>query len=1296
MILKRVNLVIFILSFFLCNLAKAQSKRIIKWTEPKVFNFSKNISVTAFNFENCSHDGGQDYMPIYSERIPLPDGNVNVDFTITDAVYQNVAPKDQSLVSRSINSEITPDINIVTYRKISAAWVSFIPIRKNQSTGLYEQLVSFTITKVNKAAKYSSASVQRYYAPQSVLATGKWYKVAVTTDGIFKMSYSFLKNQLGISDLDNIDPKNIRVYGNGGGMVPMLNSDWRADDLLENAIYVEGEDDGKFNFTDFVLFYGQGPDRWNYTSSDQRFHHQKNNYSDSTYFFINVDKGPGKRIQLQSNSNQNPTSQLTTFDDYRFYEIDKNNLIKSGREWYGDAFDVQPSQDFVFSFPNLTPGSQAYLKTDVAGRSFNGGANGSNFKVSYNNQVIQNINVTSVLNDFTQPYCSVPTANTTALFNPVGQDITLKINFTALYQPANGWLNYLELNVKRNLVFTGSSLFFRDKSSTGIGNYTKFSVTEVPSTGFQIWDITIPWNVLKQDNAYNAGTSSFTVATDTLKQFVMFNASAYKAPEVVGPVENQNLHSLPQADLIIIAHSEFYNEANRLAEFHRNHDTLRVVVATPEQVYNEFSSGAQDVSAIRDFCKMFYDRATATSDLPRYLLLFGDGSYDNKGVLYKSGNYIVTYQSLNSCSPTNSYCSDDFFGLLDDSEGYWNTNEETDLGIGRIPAGSEAQAKLVVDKVISYTTAPGKIIDESACAGNLSPMGDWRNTLTFIADDQDGILHVNTADKLAKRAQADVPVYNIDKIYLDGFQQVSTPGGQRYPSVKDAINKRIEKGSLLINYTGHGGELGWTEERVLEVSDVRSWKNYEKLAVFITATCEFSRYDDPSRTAAGELCLVSGAGGAIGLFTTTRLAYSNTNENINTAMIDSMFTPKNGEMPRLGDIFNSAKRQTANDPGQRNFALLGDPAVRMRYPKYNIVATEINGTNISIANDTLKALSTVTIKGEVRDANGNKLSNFNGVVYPTVYDKVDSLKTLRNDSTGNNQSGLFNYVIQKSVLYKGKASVTNGDFQFTFIVPKDIKYNVGKGRLSFYAQDGFEDAQGYNNTINIGGVNLNAASDSKGPQIKLYLNNDKFVFGGTTNENPSVYAELADSNGINTVGNGIGHDITIQLDNANDKIYTLNDYYQGDLNSYSKGKVIYPLEDLTPGRHTLTLKAWDIYNNSSETYTEFVVSESTKMTLSRVLNYPNPFTTKTSFFFEHNLSCQTLKVDIRIFTVSGKLIKTISQYVNCDGFRQDGVDWDGRDEYGDLIGKGVYLYRLKVSSLNGQSAEKIEKLVILK
>jgi hypothetical protein len=1277
----------------ICATAQTISRNIV-WQDNKTYHFSKSLSATILYFENCAPDASKNNMPFYSERFDLPNGNP-INFTLSNTVFADLdIPKDISMWD-SIGYDIVPQTTITTYKKQSAAWVSFLPIRKNPISGRYEKLISFTLNAIPVAGKGNpSIGTNKVYATESVLATGKWYKIGVTTDGVYQLTYNFLKNTLGIADIDKHDPRNMRIYGNGGGMLPMLNSTWRADDLLENAIQVSGESDGVFNNADYVLFYGQGPNRWS-LRADQNFYHEKHDYCDTTYYFITFDKGTGKRLGNHINLQVTPTYTVNTFNDYLFYEVDKYNLIKSGRTWYGDPFDVQPTQDLSFSFPNIAAGSQAFIKVDMAGRSFKGGANGSSMKVSYNGSQILDTKMASVLDDFTQPYCAVPVVGTSALFNPVSDNINLRFAFSAIYQPANAWLNYVDINVKRNLIFSGNEISFRDKSTVGAGNTARFELSNVPAS-YQLWDITLPWDVKTQEHTINGNQASFVANADTLHQYFAFNSNAYKNASAFGQVANQNLHALLQTDYIIVTTPAYLAQANRLADFHRSFDTLNVVVVTDAQVYNEFSSGATDVSAIRDFCKMFYDRATSTADMPQYLLLFGDGTYDNKYILYKANNYIVSFQSENSCSPTASYCSDDFFGLLDNNEGLWTTTEEPDLGIGRIPANSEEEARMIVDKIINYQSIPGKIVDETACNTDASTMGDWRNVLCFIADDQDGVLHVNSADKLANKARAKAPVYNIDKIYLDGFQQVSTPGGQRYPSVKDAINKRIEKGALLVNYTGHGGELGWTEERVLEIADVRSWKNKAKLPVFITATCEFSRYDDPSRTSAGELCLVNSDAGAIALFTTTRLAYSFTNENINAAMIDSMFSLKNGNYPRLGDIFSAAKRQTSNDPGQRNFALLGDPAVQMVYPKLKVAATQLNGQPINTSTDTLKALSTVTIKGEVQDAGGNKLSNFNGIVYPTVYDKVDSLKTLRNDSTGNNQSGFFNYQIQKNILYKGKASVTNGDFEFTFIVPKDIKYNVGSGRISFYVQNGFDDGSGYNSNLKIGGINNNAITDKLGPEVKLYMNNEKFVFGGLTNNTPVVYALLSDSSGINTVGNGIGHDITVTVNDDAGKIYNVNDYYQSNLNSYSSGKVIYPIETLSAGRHSIKLKVWDINNNSSDAYTEFTVAESADMVIDRILNYPNPFTTNTRFFFEHNLTCQTLQVDIKIFTVSGKLIKNLSQYVDCQGYRLDGISWDGRDDYGDPIGKGVYIYKLKVSTAEGRSAEKLEKLVILR
>ncbi|MBL7927485.1 MAG: type IX secretion system sortase PorU [Bacteroidia bacterium] len=1287
-------LTVFIFCGFISGKSQTISRTLI-WEDYKTYHFSKTVSANILYFENCAPDVSKNNMPFYSERFELASSQP-LNFELSNAVYADLVVPAGVTMWDSIGFDIKPQTTITTYKKQSAAWVSFLPIRKNQTTGRYEKLISFTLTSVVSGLKGSANTMaHRVYAAESVLASGKWYKIGVTNDGVYQLNYNFLKNTLGIADIDKLNPQNLRIYGNGGGMVPMLNSIWRPDDLLENAILVSGEGDGVFNNNDFVLFYGQGPDRWS-LRADQNFYHEKHDYCDTTYYFITFDKGTGKRIGNIPNLQTTPTVTVNTFNDYLFYEVDKYNLIKSGRTWYGNPFDVQPTQDFSFNFSNVVAGSQAFLKIDVAGRSFKGGANGSSIKVTYNGGQLLDTKIASVLDDFTQPYCAVPVVGTSTSFAPTSSNIDLRFSFSAIYQPANAWLNYIDLNVKRNLVFTGNEIAFREKTTVAPGNTALFELGNMPTSSYYLWDVTTPWDVKNQGHNNTGGLVTFTAQSDTLHQYFAFNSNAYKNATAFGQVANQNLHGISQVNMLIVTTPAYLAEANRLAEFHRNFDTLSVAVVTDVQVFNEFSSGAADVSAIRDFCKMFYDRAANNAEMPHYLLLFGDGTYDNKYILYKANNYIVSYQSENSCSPTASYCSDDFFGLLDDNEGLWTTTEEPDMGIGRIPANNVEEAQMVVDKIINYQSLPGKIVDETACNTDATTMGDWRNTLCFIADDQDGVLHVNSADKLANKAKAKAPVYNIDKIYLDGFQQVSTPGGQRYPAVKDAINKRVEKGALLLNYTGHGGELGWTEERVLEIADIRSWKNKAKLPVFITATCEFSRYDDPSRTSAGELCLVNSSAGAVALFTTTRLAYSFTNENINAAMIDSMFSLKNGKYPRLGDIFSAAKRQTSNDPGQRNFALLGDPAVQMVYPKLKVAATQLNGQNINTATDTLKALGTVTIKGEVQDAAGNKLSNYNGIVYPTVYDKMDSLKTLRNDSTGNNQSGNFNYQIQKNILYKGKVSVTNGAFEFTFIVPKDIKYNTGHGRISFYVQNGFEDGSGFNTNIKIGGINTSAVADKLGPEVKLYLNNEKFVFGGLTNNNPVVYALVADSSGINTVGNGIGHDITVTVNDDANKIFNVNDYYQSNLNSYSSGKVIYPLELLPPGRHALKIKVWDIHNNSSDAYTEFTVAESAGMVIDRVLNYPNPFTTNTRFFFEHNLTCQTLLVDIKIFTLSGKLIKNLSQYVDCQGYRLDGIAWDGRDDFGDPIGKGVYIYKLKVTSAEGQSADKIEKLVILR
>jgi len=528
-------------------------------------------------------------------------------------------------------------------------------------------------------------------------------------------------------------------------------------------------------------------------------------------------------------------------------------------------------------------------------------------------------------------------------------------------------------------------------------------------------------------------------------------------------------------------------------------------------------------------------------------------------------------------------------------------------------------------------------------------------------------------------------------VFFDAFKQESTPGGARYPDVNEAINEAVDKGSLIVNYTGHGGETGWGHERVLKVFDVNSWSNTTGFPLFVTATCEFSRFDDPGRTTAGELVLLNSSGG-IGLLTTVRLVFSSPNFTLNQTFYNEVFTKTNNEYPTIGEIFMNVKNNASNvsNPNNRNFTLLGDPALRLAYPIHNVATTKINGVNVS-PNDTLKALSKVTIEGEVRDASGNKLTNFNGLIYPIVFDKPKQIVSLANDG-----GTPFTFDLQTSKLFKGKVSVNNGDYSYTFVVPKDISYNYGQGKLSYYAENQVEDANGYYTNFYIGGTADNYESDNIGPEIELFMNDENFVFGGITDEKPILLANISDVHGINMVGNGIGHDIIAVLDDKTEESFILNDFYEADLNSYQNGKVYFPFNDLEEGRHKLTLKVWDVYNNSSEATIEFVVVKTKDIVLEKVYNYPNPFTTYTEFWFEHNQPGKQLYAQVQIFTVSGKLVKTLDKHILNEGFRSTSITWDGLDEYGDRIGRGVYVYRLKVRTENYSVAEKYEKLVILR
>lgn len=1082
----------------------------------------------------------------------------------------------------------------------------------------------------------------------SVLSSDKWYKVSVTNTGVHKLSYNDFQN-LNIA-LNDIDINSIKLFGNGGGMLPNLNSQFRYNDLQENAIYVyDFNNNGYFNSNDYILFYAESPNKWSYSESIDLFEYKEHLFSDECYYFITIDPDSnGKRI-LNKPLLTDYTKVIKSFNDFKVHESNIENLIQSGREWYGERFGIIDNYIFDFSFPNLINSEPIYIKTSVAARSLNS----SYFTVNANSNFISNINIPNIVYDYATEYAK-KASNTQAYISSSDQ-ISIELEFNYSENNAIGWLDYLQLNARRSLAMHNNILSFRDLESLDSLAIGKFEISNANSSTI-VWDVTDVLNVKKVNANLNGSVLSFIDSLDILREYCAFENS-FLTPNLIGMIENQNLHNISlDVNYVIISHPIFLTQANRLSDIHEYYDNLTSVVVTPQQIYNEFSSGMQDVAAIRDFLKMLYDRQNSNLE---YALLFGDGSYDNKDRIINNTNFIPTFQSTNSLSPVNSFVTDDFFALLDDDDGDL-INDLIDIGIGRFPAKNLNEAINLVDKVETYYSAES--------------LGDWRNSITFIADDgdaKDGNLHMSDADKLANFLDTNNLNVNINKIYLDNYLQESTPGGPRSPDAQQAINRSIDNGTFLVNYSGHGGPLGWTQERILEIDQINNWTNKYKLPLFMTATCKFSCFDNPAKTSAGELVLLKPEGGAIALLTTTRLVYAFPNYKLNENFMNIFCEKNNGEFSTLGQLFKKTKVLSGSNTNSRNFTLLGDPALRLSYPKY-IVST----TNIS---DTLKALEEVEISGKVTDDYGNLLVDFNGILYPTIYDKEIISLTL-----GQESCSPMPFRNQNNIIYKGEASVSNGEFSFSFIVPKDIENNYAHGKVSYYASnDNKEDASGHDDSFIIGGLADNVIYDYDGPLVSLYMNTRDFIFGGMTNSDPFLLVDVEDFSGINTVGNGIGHDITAILDNNTSNPFILNDYYKSNLDDYKSGVIEFPFENLEPGPHTITLRIWDVFNNSSESVISFYVTDKENFTISDFLNYPNPFITNTDFYFEHNQSNQNFDVSIEIYSITGQHIKTLKDIFYDSGYRIGPISWNGKNEYGKIVSSGLYVAKLNIELDNG-------------
>ncbi len=1182
-----------------------------------------------------------------------------------------------SKISSKIPETIEPQVLLGVERKKNMCYI-FVPQYIKSATGQISKINSYEIELEQKNTTSNKTLGTRVYATNSVLANGSFYCIGITEQGVYKIDASFIQNTLGVN-LSTLNTANIRLYGNGGEMLPEDNKISRADDLIENAIQVVDGGDGQLNNGDYILFYANGPHTIVKDSINKRFEHKFNVYSEQSYYFLNFDKGAGKRITLVNTPSTNNVN-VTGFNDYQYYERDSASLGQVGRMWFADDFSTEPGRslthDYSFTFPNIEPVTPIHITTQIAGKSE---GSPSVLKIKANGiDVYQN-----VISHFIGAY-SVGNLNknsgTVSVSTPL---ININASFTQATSNSKCNMDYIGINARRKLVFNGY-LNVADWNSVGAGNIAEYEITNANSSTV-VWDITNPLEIQKIGAQLNATTLTYKQDASMLHRFIVFDGSVTKAPKYIGAVKNQNLHNLTNIDYVIITNDAFKPAALQLAVHHKNKRNYTTAVVTTQEIYNEFNSGSQDVSAIRDFIKMLYDKST--TNIVRNVLFFGDASYDVKDRVKSNTNFAITYETEESLDKNDGYCSDDFFGYLDDNE---NINDYTmynilDIGVGRLPVNSLNEAYDVVTKIENYDSPKS--------------FGPWKNTMTFNADNGDNNLHLNDAESVAIQTTANLPLYNVYKIYVDGFNILSTPGGSRVPDANVIINNQIYNGTFVMNYNGHGGTLGWCDERILSIDDINNMKNDLKLPLYITATCDFAQYDNPAGRSAGEVLMIKPNGGAIALMTTTQLVYSDPNKDLNLNYFAKGFSKQtNGLMPTLGDAYKESKNieySTNNNffrtGNFRKFALLGDPGLPLAFPKYNVVTDSINGISITTYTDTLKALGKYTLKGSVRN-NGIVQDNFNGVVYISIFDKFKKLSTLGN----NAESPKKDYLLQNNIIFKGKATVKNGTFTCTFILPKDINYEVEYGKISYYANSETDDASGFDKQIKIGSSATNIQTDNKGPEIKPYLNNDKFVNGGITTPNSILLVKLFDEQGINTSGTSVGHDITAVLDNNTQKTYVLNNYYEGEVDDYQRGVVHFPINNISEGEHTLKIKAWDINNNSSEAQLNFVVVNNANATLAHVYNYPNPFSTHTQFMFEHNMPNEVLYAYITIYSVSGKVVKQIQQTIHTDGTRYCGMDWDGKDAMGDKLGQGVYIYKLHVKSASGKQDTQYQKLMLIR
>lgn len=1092
------------------------------------------------------------------------------------------------------------------------------------------------------------------YAGKSVLASGRWVRISVQDNGIQRITYSELR-EMGFSN-----PSDVKVFGYGGNLLEeyfTLALTQHPDDLPEVQSLHTG---------DALLFYGENTVTQVFDKELKTFRYTPNYCSDKAYYFLTADAGSGRK---PTDATTPATADTTINHTYAGAQIQPEdvNLIESGRNWYGFRFNSTTNNySTTLSIDNIDTSKPARIDINVISKA----KSATSYDVYMNGyKLSKSISITSS----SSSYEKGRKGTLNMAVEPASGTNTIKLIYNPTASSDYGYLKYITLTAQSRIVISQTGdVIITNLDGVADGKTARFNVTGAGS-GCKVWDITDPLNIKNIPFTISGSTISFNTDHSTAHRFVAFNpAAANHKVSYEGEVTNQNLHAMETPDMVIVTSEQFIQQANTLAEIHRNHDGIKVQVATDTQIYNEFSSGKPDPTAIRWFAKMFHDRGEASGGTKTSsLLIFGNSSYDNRN---KTGINapLVSYQSEESLVTTSSYTTDDYYGFLDDSEGNALESDKLDISVGRLPVTTQSEANDCVNKIISY-------VNNENC-------GVWKNRAIFMGDDGDNNIHTSQANKLAERMYFYNRSYTADKIYLDAFKLYVDANNESYPDVHNKVLNDLKNGALIFTYVGHSSNTKLTAEEVVNQNDIKAMYN-DNLAWWITASCEFATYDGPKQSA-GMSALLNPNGGAIGLYTSTRVVYSSDNFTLSQNIFNHLIPSIGKEPLTTGEILRLAKVATGTDRNKLNYALLGDPAITLSYPDMHVVTDSINGSVPS--EGVAKALGLVTLKGHIANRFMKRNEDFNGRIHIKVYDKQENVNTLSN--RGNEP---YTYTDYQNILFSGPATVNNGEFETTFMVPKDINYKEGKGRITYYAsdEDCYMEANGYCEDITVGGTDTTVSAATEGPIIRMYLNNENFKSGQKVNTSPVLYAYMYDEFGINVVGSGIGHDITMTLlHNGKGTQTVLNDFYESTLNEYRSGRLQYQLTDLEEGDYTLTLKAWNMQNISGNQTIDFTVSKSVKPQITDFTVSPNPATDHATMRLVHDRPEQVITVRFLAYDLSGRLFYDNEVREHTDGVFE--TTWDFNGSEATVAATGMYIVEAHVTTDDGLTGKKQAKLIV--